>query len=485
MHRHKVFEGKRPFAARPSSKPVVAAASPMETIGMSVIHAASALTPQGWRDDVRLTIEAGRFARVEAGVAAPPNCERCAIALPGMPNVHSHAFQRGMAGRAEVRGQSPDSFWTWRDWMYRFALTMTPDQVEAVASQLYVEMLEAGFTRVGEFHYLHHDRDGRPYASIAEMAARIAAAAGETGIGLTLLPVFYAHSNFGGAPPTAGQRRFISNIDDFSRLLDGCREAIRKLDGANVGVAPHSLRAVAPHELAAVCEMAGESPIHIHAAEQTREVEDCLAWLGARPVEWLLDNAPLDARWCLIHATHMNDRETGRLAKAQTVAGLCPVTEANLGDGIFNASAFVDCGGRFGIGSDSNVRIGVADELRQLEYAQRLFHRARNILAVAGGSTGRALFDAAVSGGAAALQADGGGLAPGAPANLVTLDATHPGLVGCAGDGSIDAWIFGAAGAAIDGVWVHGRKRVESGRHYGRERIASRFRAVMDELGAA
>jgi formimidoylglutamate deiminase len=456
----------------------------METIGMNVIYAACALTPEGWRAEVRLTMEAGRYASVEAGVAAPPGCERCAIALPGMPNVHSHAFQRGMAGRAEIRGQSPDSFWTWRDWMYRFALTMTPDQVEAVASQLYVEMLEAGFTRVGEFHYLHHDLDGRPYASIAEMATRIVAAASETGIGLTLLPVFYAHSNFGEAPPTPGQRRFICNIDAFSRLLEGCREAADKFGNANVGVAPHSLRAVGPRELAAVCEMAGQGPIHIHAAEQIKEVEDCLAWSGARPVEWLLDKAPLDARWCLIHATHMSDQETVGLAKAQAVAGLCPVTEANLGDGIFNAVAFVDYGGRFGIGSDSNVRIGIADELRQLEYAQRLFHRARNILAVAGGSTGRALFEAAVGGGGAALQA-AGGLAPGAPANLVTLDATHPGFAGCAGDGFLDAWIFGAAKTAVDGVWVHGRKRVEGGRHHKRDRIASRFRAVMNELAAA
>src|SRR6202789_4338975 len=219
---------------------------------MTVIHAARALTPQGWRAEVRLTIEGGRFVSVEPAAAVPPDAERHAIALPGMPNVHSHAFQRGMAGRAEVRGQSPDSFWTWRDWMYRFALTMNPDQVEAVAGQLYVEMLEAGFTRVGEFHYLHHDRDGRPYAAIAEMATRIAAAASETGIGLTLLPVFYAHANFGAAPPTAGQRRFVSDIDGFARLFEGCRAIVEKLDNANIGVAPHSLRAVAPDELIAI-----------------------------------------------------------------------------------------------------------------------------------------------------------------------------------------------------------------------------------------
>lgn len=452
---------------------------------MTVIHAARALTPQGWRADVRLTIEGGRFVSVEAGAAVRPDAERHAIALPGMPNVHSHAFQRGMAGRAEVRGQSPDSFWTWRDWMYRFALTMNPDQVEAVAAQLYVEMLEAGFTRVGEFHYLHHDRDGRPYASIAEMATRIGAAAGETGIGLTLLPVFYACANFGAAPPTVGQRRFVSDLDGFAPLLEGCRAIAAKLDGANVGVAPHSLRAVAPEELAGVCAMAGAGPIHIHVAEQIKEVEDCLAWSGARPVAWLLDHAPVDARWCCIHATHMNDRETEDLAKAGAVAGLCPVTEANLGDGTFNAAAFRDFGGRFGIGTDSNVRLGVADELRQLEYAQRLFHRARNIMAVAGGSTGRALFDGALAGGAAALQADGGGIAPGAPANVVTLDAAHPGFAGYEDDSILDAWIFGAARQAVDCVWARGRKLVEGGRHKARARIGARFRAAMDELRAA
>lgn len=451
---------------------------------MSIIHADCALTPEGWRTGVRLTIVAGRFAAIEAGVAFQPDAQRCAIALPGMPNVHSHAFQRGMAGRAEVRGRSPDSFWTWRDLMYRFALAMSPDQVEAIAAQLYVELLEAGFTRVGEFHYLHHDRDGRPYASIAEMAQRIAAAAKETGIGLTLLPAFYAHANFGDEPPTPGQRRFINDLDGFARLLEGCRETTRNLEGANVGVAPHSLRAVTPRELVAVCEMAGDGPIHIHAAEQVREVEDCLAWSGARPVAWLLDNAPVDVRWCLVHATHMDASEIARLA-GRAVVGLCPVTEANLGDGIFDAVAFAGSGGRFGIGTDLNVRIGVADELRQLEYAQRLSHRARNVMAVAGGSTGRALFDAALAGGGGALQADQGGLARGAPANLVTLDASHPGLAGCAEDAVLDAWIFGAAVGAVDCVWVGGRKLVESGRHIRRESVRVRFRAAIEALRAA
>jgi formimidoylglutamate deiminase len=456
----------------------------MGIVGMNVIHASSALTPEGWRSDVRLTIENGRFVSVQPGAVWTPGAARHAIVLPGMPNVHSHAFQRGMAGRAEVRGHSPDSFWTWREWMYRFALTMNPDQVEAVASQLYVEMLEAGFCRVGEFHYLHHDRDGRPYAAIAEMAERIAAAAAATGIGLTLLPVFYAHSNFGGQPPIDGQRRFISDLDEFSRLLEGCRQAIRPLEGANFGVAPHSLRAVSPQELSAVCRMGQGGPIHIHAAEQVKEVEDCLAWSGARPVAWLLDNAPVGQNWCLIHATHMDEREIARLARTQAVAGLCPVTEANLGDGIFNGPAFAARGGRFGIGTDSNVRLGIPDELRQFEYAQRLSARARNVMAVDGGSTGRALFDAALAGGVAALQAEGGGLASGAPANLVALNAAHPGFAGCAGDSLLDAWIFGGAAQAIDCVWVRGAKLVEGGRHRAREGVLARFRSAMDELGA-
>ncbi|MCW3476594.1 formimidoylglutamate deiminase [Limobrevibacterium gyesilva] len=448
---------------------------------MSSIHAAQALTPAGWRPDTRLTIAAGRIAAVETGVPAAPGDERHAVAVPGMANLHSHAFQRGMAGLAEIRGPSADSFWSWRELMYRFALGITPDQLEAVAAQLYVEMLEAGFTRVGEFHYLHHDTDGRPYASIAEMAARIAAAAGEAGIGLTLLPVFYAHSGFGGAPANERQRRFANDLDAFARLLEGCRQAVRPLGSAIVGVAPHSLRAATPAELAAISALSPDAPIHIHVAEQVKEVEDCLAWSGARPVEWLLDHAAIDARWCLVHATHMTEAETRRLAASGAIAGLCPVTEANLGDGTFNALSFLREGGRFGIGSDSNVLIGVADELRQLEYSQRLLHRSRNVLAAAGCSSGRTLYDAALAGGGIALGAEAG-LAPGAPADIVTLRAEHPAFVGRDGDGLLDAWIFATAAAPIDCVWAGGRKLVEHGRHVGRAPVEQRFRQAMEAL---
>ncbi|MER9372787.1 formimidoylglutamate deiminase [Mesorhizobium sp. M0491] len=450
---------------------------------MAAIFAEQALLPNGWHDNVRLTLAEGRITAVQPGAAAVAGDERHAILLPGMPNLHSHAFQRGMAGLAELRGPSADSFWSWREVMYRFALSMTPNQVEAVAAQLYVELLEAGFSRVGEFHYLHHDRDGKPYANLAEMAERIAAAAGETGIGLTLLPVFYAHSSFGGAVPNEGQRRFINDVNRFSRLVEKCRESVRALNQAVVGVAPHSLRAATPEELIEVTAIAPDGPIHIHIAEQVKEVEDCLAWSGARPVEFLLGHAKVDKRWCLIHATHMTDAETVAMARSGAIAGLCPITEANLGDGTFAAPLFRDHGGRFGVGSDSNVLIGLPDELRQLEYSQRLARRARNVLAVAGGSTGRALFDAALDGGSVALGAGASAIAAGASADLVSLDPKNPSLAGKTGDAILDAWIF-ANGSKVDCVWVHGLKQVSGGRHVKREAIAGRFRSVMTALSA-
>ncbi|UVK37466.1 formimidoylglutamate deiminase [Mesorhizobium sp. AR10] len=450
---------------------------------MAAIFVEQALLPDGWHNNVRIVVTDGRIATVEPDTAAQPGDERHAILLPGMPNLHSHAFQRGMAGLAELRGPSADSFWSWREVMYRFALSMTPDQVEAVAAQLYVEMLEAGFSRVGEFHYLHHDRDGQPYANIAEMAERIAAAAAETGIGLTLLPVFYAHSSFGGAAPNEGQRRFINDVTRFARLVEKCQESVHGSSRAVVGVAPHSLRATTPDELATVAAMAPDGPIHIHVAEQVKEVEDCLAWSGARPVEWLLANAKVDKRWCLIHATHMTEAETIGMAKSGAIAGLCPITEANLGDGTFAAPLFTHHGGRFGVGSDSNVLIGLPDELRQLEYSQRLAHRARNVLAVAGGSTGRALFDAALEGGSAALGAGPSQIAVGDSADFVSLDSNHPSLAGKTGDAVLDAWIF-ANGTRVDCVWVHGQKLVSGARHARRDAIAKRFRKVMTALSA-
>jgi formimidoylglutamate deiminase len=452
---------------------------------MSTLHFASALLPSGWADDVQVVVTNGIIAKVTVDTAPAADDERHQLAIPGIASLHSHAFQRGMAGLAETRGNTADTFWTWRETMYRFALGMTPEDVEAVATLLYVEMLEQGFTRVGEFHYLHHDQDGAPYANPAEMATRIARAAEITGIGLTLLPSFYAHSSFGGAAPHAGQRRFICSVDQFAKLIDAVRTAVRKVPGANVGIAPHSLRAVTADELAAIVPLAEAGPVHIHSAEQIKEVEECIAWSGRRPVEWLLEHAPVDRRWCLIHATHMTASEVASLARSRAVAGLCPVTEASLGDGIFAAREFLEAGGRFGVGTDSNVLIGVADELRQLEYGQRLKHRERNVLSGGPGvSTGRALLDGALVGGAQALAQETIGLQVGARADIVTLDTTHPSLAGRRKDAVLDGWIFAAGAGAVACVWAGGNKVVEGGRHRLRERARETFNAAVRRLAA-
>jgi formiminoglutamate deiminase len=449
---------------------------------LSELHFKQALLPGGWSRNVRLSIVGGRISAVQISVAATDTDERHAIGLPGLPNLHSHGFQRGMAGLTEIRGASSDSFWTWRELMYRFVGRMTPDDVEAITAQAYVEMLEAGFTRVGEFHYIHHDPSGLPYADIAELAGRVAAAARMSGIGLSLLPVFYAHAGFGGRAPDKGQRRFVNSVDRFTRLMEASRAAVAGCDGALVGVAPHSLRAITPDELAAILPLANNGPIHIHVAEQMKEVEDCIAWSGSPPVRWLLDHAPVDRRWCLVHATHMSDHEARAMAATGAVAGLCPVTEANLGDGIFNAPTFCDTGGAFGVGTDSNVLIGAADELRQLEYSQRLKLRARNVMATARTvSTGRALFDAALAGGAQALGVTSG-LAAGLVADIVSLNAEALALAGRSGDAILDGWIFASARSAVDCVWTSGRKVVTNGRHHQAESVAAGFRRHLEGL---
>jgi formimidoylglutamate deiminase len=449
---------------------------------LTVLHAARALTPEGWKSHVRITIEEGRIGAVEIGADAGEGDEHHAIMAPAAANLHSHAFQRAMAGLTEVRGREIDTFWTWRETMYRFALQMSPDDVEAVAAQLYAEMLETGFASVAEFHYLHHAPDGSPYESRAEMAGRILSAARRTGIGMTLLPVFYAHSTFGGAPPAPEQRRFVNDVASFARLVEDCRGMVEGKRDEAIGIAPHSLRAVSPDELSELISLAGDAPIHIHAAEQVKEVEDCVAWSGARPVRWLIDHAGVDEKWCLVHATHMDEVETRDLARSRAVAGLCPVTEANLGDGIFNAAEYLRAGGRYGIGGDSNVSIGVAGELRQLEYSQRLRERARNVCAPAGGSTGRAMLEAIWSGGAQALRRPCGRLAPGASADILTFRAGHPTLAGKSDDEILDAWIFSVGNGLVDCVWSGGLKVVVDGRHVFRDQIAARFATTMREL---
>ena len=443
----------------------------------------AALLATGWADGVRLTVRDGAIAEIMIDTPPMPGDERHGVALPGIGNLHSHAFQRGMAGMAEQRGPANDSFWTWRDIMYRFANHVGPDELEAIAALAYLEMVETGFVQVGEFHYVHHDRDGAPFADPAEMGTRLAAAAAQTGIGLTLLPVLYMTSGFGGKPPSAMQRRFVNDIDGYARLVDASRQALVALPDAVVGVAPHSLRAVTAEALGAAVEIAADAPVHIHIAEQTGEVEDCLAHSGQRPVAWLLDHAPVDARWCLVHATHVDAAELAGIVRTGAVAGLCPITEANLGDGIFPAVDFLQAGGSFGVGSDSNVLIDLAQELRSLEYSQRLAMRSRNLLTRGDTpSTGRTLFDAAGRGGAQALAMPGFGLRQGARADFMTLDMAHPTLAGRKGDALLDAFIFATGQAMIDGVWRGGRQWVSGGRHVARDVIVPRYRAALAAL---
>jgi len=449
----------------------------------SSLFAADALTPRGWARDVRIEIAAdGTIARVEHG-ATSGGAERVAgVLISGMPNLHSHAFQRALAGRTGAASADGDSFWTWRQAMYAFLDRIDADAFEAIAAQAYIEMLKAGYTSVAEFHYVHHDPRGKPYADPAELARRIVAAAERTGIALTLLPVFYAHAGFGGAPPAAAQRRFLHTRESYAQLVASlARDAAA--GGWNLGVAPHSLRAVTPEELAAVVALApAGGPIHLHAAEQAKEVADCVAWSGARPVEWLLEHCDVDARWCIVHATHMSAEETRRLAASRAVAGLAPTTEADLGDGTFAAREFLGRGGAFGVGSDSNTVIDPFAELRQLEWSQRLAHQARNVLAGGDMPVGQALYTQAARGGALAQARPAGAIAPGFRADLVVLDADEPALAAQPVGAMLDAAIFGPCRQPVRDVIVGGRWTVRDGHHPHEDAALARYRATLSAL---
>src|SRR6266850_2132099 len=443
----------------------------------SKLHLELALTPDGWRRDVVVRIDRGTIASVEepGGGAA----ERVSgVVLPGLPNLHSHAFQRAMAGLTERRGSDADSFWTWREAMYRFVERLSPDDLEAIAAFAYMEMLEAGFTRVAEFHYLHHQPDGRPYDNVAEMSERIVAAADSARIGLTLLPVLYRQGGFLGKPATPAQRRFLNDRESYTRLME------TRVPGGTIGIAPHSLRAVTLDDLQWAARTWPGGPAHIHVAEQTREVADCLGAHGKRPIDLLLDTVGNDARrWCLVHATHASAGELARIAKTKATVGLCPITEANLGDGVFDAPAFLAQGGHFGIGSDSLIRISAADELRTLEYGQRLLHRQRNVLGEPTHSTGRRLFDAALTGGAQATEVmTTGGISPGKRADFVVLDRDHPALAAAQGDSLIDAWLFAADNSAIKSIYCRGVPVVQNGRHVARDELSRRYAKALHGL---
>lgn len=465
---------------------------------MHTLFAESALLPDGWAQDVLFeTAGDGSLARVTPAAAGTPAAAKAPRAagpvLPGMPNLHSHAFQRAMAGLTEQAGQGgsggDDSFWTWRQVMYGFVARLTPEQVQAIAAQLYVEMLKAGYTAVGEFHYLHHGPDGRPYADVAEMSERILAAAQATGIGVTHLPVLYRHGGFGGQPAGSGQRRFLNDTDGFLRLINRLLQRHRSNPQVRIGIAPHSLRAVTAEMLkeavAGLDALDAQAPIHIHIAEQVKEVEDCRAWAHQRPVEWLLHHQPVGPRWCLVHATHMTDAEAARLARSGAVAGLCPTTEGNLGDGFFKAPEYLRHGGIVGIGSDSHISVSPFEELRWLEYGQRLLHRRRNVLADGGNespSVGAALYRAALAGGARALGRPIGRLASGCRADLVVLDQALPTLLGKTGDVLLDAAVFAGNANPVRDVMVGGRWVVAEGRHVAEQAVLKRYRAALAEL---
>ena len=444
----------------------------------------SALLPSGWRRNVRVETAGGVVVRVMVNRTRAAGDRREALVIPGLSNVHSHAFQRAMAGLTESRSPAgQDDFWSWRELMYRFLSRLEPEDVEAIAAYAYADMLEAGFTSVGEFHYLHRSPDGALYDRPAELAIRHLSAAENTGIGLTLLPVFYESSQFGGVPPTTGQRRFITDLDSFARIVDDLHRLSNRADGPKVGIAAHSLRAVTADHLFTLVRQYPNRPMHIHAAEQLKEVRDCVAHFGQRPVEWLLHHVGLNAHWCLVHATHMTAEETEQLARSGAVAGLCPSTEANLGDGVFPARAYFAAPGAWAIGTDSHISLDAAAELRQLEYSQRLTLHSRNVLATAAEpSTGRSLFDAAARGGAQALGQAVGAIAPGHRADFLVLNAEHPDLAGRSEDAILDTWIFVIGRALIRSVIAAGHVVVEAQRHRARQHIDANYRRTMARL---
>ncbi|MDM0111616.1 formimidoylglutamate deiminase [Variovorax sp. J22R133] len=450
------------------------------------LFAKDALLPQGWRRNVLLQWnESGQLTHVQPDADAPAGTTVVnGPVIPGMPNLHSHAFQRAIAGLTEFRGEAQDSFWSWRTLMYRFASRLDPTQLEAIALALYVEMIEAGYTSVCEFHYVHHDVDGRPYADDATLAHALLRAAQRAGIGMTLLPVLYQTSGFGGLPPNDGQKRFIRSTDSMLRLLERLKPACDE-QGARLGLAPHSLRAVPPEglreALAGLNAIDVSAPIHIHIAEQTKEVDDCVGWSGQRPVAWLLDHADVDARWCLVHATHMDADEYRRGAASGAVAGLCPTTEANLGDGIFDLPRWE---GAWGVGSDSHICVNAAEELLMLEYSQRLGTRQRNVAASAAHpQVATSMTLAAVQGGAQAAGRPVAGLAVGQQADFVALDANHPALAGLDASNMLSSHVFAShRTSAIDGVWTAGRHRVVAGRHPLHDSAAAGFVAARRQL---
>ena len=437
------------------------------------LYADNILLADGWATELTITIEQGVITAIESGKAEGAEVVQGAV-IPGMVNCHSHAFQRAFAGFSEQGSEGQDSFWTWRKIMYQFLAQLTDVDAKNIAKQLYIEMLKMGYTRVAEFHYLHHDIDGSAYdnnaANLATMAQAIFDAAKESGIGLTLLPVLYQHSGFGEQKPTDGQKRFINSTKQFNQLVSDCFTLSEHYSNTNVGIAPHSLRAVDKVSLteavAHVRALDNQAPVHIHISEQQKEVDDCLAHYGKRPVQWLLDNVELDKHWCLIHATHLDEQERKGIAAKQAIAGICPTTEANLGDGIFPTTEFLAENGTFAIGSDSHISVNPVEELRWLEYAQRLIKQQRAILATENeASVGRNLWQKAASGGAQSANVNSGELAVGKQADLVVISDKESRLFATGSRYVLDSMIFASQNNPISDVMVAGRWQIRNGQH--------------------
>jgi formimidoylglutamate deiminase len=443
---------------------------------MSSLFAHHALLPQGWSKNVRLHWnEGGDLSQVEQDAVLQAHENQAQFVVPGMTNLHSHAFQRAMAGMTEMAGEGKDSFWTWRDLMYRYALHITPEQIQAIAAQLYAECLRHGYTAVCEFHYLHRDQEGGFYARPAEMAERVIAAAEQTGMGISMLPVLYSYADFGELALRHDQRRFSTNVAEIMQLivaLEGKRNA-----QVEVGVAPHSLRAASISQIRElVATLPAARPIHIHIAEQQKEVDACIAYSGKRPVELLLDSGLVNERWCLVHATHLNKTEVQGIAAIGAVAGICTTTEGNLGDGFFELPDYIASGGRFGVGSDSHVSQSPVEELRWLEYGQRLRLQGRNIASVTGQrKVGDFLYQAALQGGAQASGRKLGQLATGYRADIVVLDDQHPNLADIASTDVLNTWIFAGNDNLVRDVYVGGKMAVQNGKHVQGSKILNAY----------
>jgi formimidoylglutamate deiminase len=452
---------------------------------MQTLWAKQALTQNGWQYDVRIEVaDDGHIASLTPN--SPAQGQVLDLALPAPGNLHSHAFQRAMAGLTESRGKdASDSFWTWRRLMYRFLDLLTPDDVQAIAAFVQMEMLEAGYASVGEFHYLHHAKGGTVYDNLAEMSDRIFAAQQNSGIGLTYLPVLYSQGGCDGRALEGGQLRFRNDFDQYTRLIADAQPSMTTLPAdCTQGIAPHSLRAVSREMMDQLPDIAGSDPIHMHIAEQTAEVVEITAHLGARPVEWLLNIFDVDAQWCLIHATQMTAAETKGLAASGAVAGLCPITESNLGDGIFDGVRYLENGGRFGFGSDSNIRISLTEEIRTFEYSQRLRDHSRAALATPASSAGRTIFERAAKGSAQAMNRGKGVLAVGNWADILEISTDHVDMEGLKDDILLDAWAFARDDRLVKNVWAAGRHLVQNGRHVKQDEITQNYRRVIHNLRA-